>query len=474
MKILRKLGFLTVFSLITVLILAACGDNTSTTAPAATTAAAAATTAAAAATTAASGAATTAASTGSGTSGLKGDPNLKAEITVWAWNVAGKALQANMAGFNKLYPGVKVNFPEIGQSDVYDKLTTGLAGGGAGLPDVVQVESDHMDVYTGKFPNGFADLTDKASKYEKDFDPSKWAQSKNKNRILSIPWDSGPTGLFYRVDMFQKAGVDPSTIETWDDWIAAGKKVQAANPGVKFMAIDFTKDDALYRMLLNQQGSFYFTEDGKINLTSPESVKAMTIIKKLNDAGLLTNVSGWDGVVGAMKNSQAASQLFGVWWSGTIIDSSPESKGKWDVILQPAIEKGGSRAASLGGSTLAIPKSSKNVDAAYAFIEYNLATTEGQNNMLKNFGLWPSYLPAYSDPFYTQAQPFFNNKPIWQTFAKETPLIKPAYYTKDYTQAQTVSQNAQAEILNGGDPAKALEKAANDLKNQTGRDLATK
>ncbi len=469
MKFLRKLSFFTVFSLFAVVLLGACGDNTTTTAPASATTAAATTAAA----TASGGAATTAAAS-TGRSAIKGDPNLKAEITVWAWNVAGKALQSNMASFSKLYPGVKVNFPEIGQTDVYDKLTTGLAGGGAGLPDVVQVESDHMDVYTGKFPNGFVDLTDKAGKYEKDFDPSKWAQSKNKNRILSVPWDSGPTGLFYRVDMFQKASVDASAIETWDDWIEAGKKVQAANPGVKFMAIDFTKDDALYRMLLNQQGTFYFTEDGKINLTSPESVKAMSIIKKLNDAGLLTNVAGWDGVVGAMKNSQAASQLFGVWWSGTIIDSSPESKGKWDVILQPALEKGGSRAANLGGSTLAIPKSSKNVDAAYALIEYNLATSEGQNNMLKNFGLWPSYLPAYSDAFYTQAQPFFNNKPIWQIFAKETPLIKPAYYTKDYTQAQTVSQNAQAEILNGGDPAKALEKAANDLKNQTGRELVVK
>jgi putative spermidine/putrescine transport system substrate-binding protein len=47
-------------------LLAACGDNTATTAPAATTAAAAATTAAAAATTAASGAATTAAAAGAG------------------------------------------------------------------------------------------------------------------------------------------------------------------------------------------------------------------------------------------------------------------------------------------------------------------------------------------------------------------------------------------------------------------------
>lgn len=463
----RKLGLLAILALVVGLILAACGDATSTPAPATT---AAATTAAA--TTAAGGGAATTAAASSGGTQLKGDPNLKGEVTVWGWNVAAKSLQANIEGFNKLYPNVKVTVPDIGQKDVYDKLTTGLAAGGSGLPDVVQVESDHMDVYTSRFPEGFADLTDRASKYEKDFDPSKWAQSKAKGKIRSIPWDSGPTGIFYRVDMFEKAGVDASKIETWDDWIEAGKKVQAANPGVKLMAIDFTNDDALYRQLLNEMGAFYFTEDGKINLNSPESVKAMTIIKKLNDAGLLLNAPGWDGLVSGMKNGQVASQLFGVWWSGTIQDSAPESKGKWDVIQMPAVEKGGNRAANLGGSTLAIIKNTKNLDAAWAFVEYCLATKEGQNTMMKKFGIWPSYTPAYDDPFYTAPQPFFNNKPIWQLFSKEIPQIKPAYYTKDYTVAQTVANSVQAQILNGTDPAQALQKGTDDLKNQTGRDIA--
>jgi lactose/L-arabinose transport system substrate-binding protein len=472
----RKLALFAVLSLVFALLLAACGDATNTSAPATTAASSAATTAASKATTAAaSGAATTAAASGasSGTT-LKGDPNLKGEVTVWGWNVAAKSLQANIEGFNKLYPNVKVTVPDIGRTDVYDKLTTGLSAGGSGLPDVVQVESDHMDIYTSRFPEGFLDLTDKAGKYEKDFDPSKWAQSKAKGKIRSIPWDSGPVGIFYRTDMFQKAGVDASKIETWDDWIDAGKKVVAANPGAKFMAIDYTKDDALYRMMLNQLGVFYFTEDGKINLTSPESVKAMTMIKKLNDAGLLINAQGWDGVVSAMKNGQAATQAFGVWWSGTIKDNSPESSGKWDAILMPAFEKGGNRASNLGGSTLAVLKNSKNPDAAWAFVEYCLATSEGQNTMMKKFGIWPSYTPAYSDSFYSTPDPFFSNKPIWQTFAKEIPQIKPAYYTKDYDLALTAAANAQGEILNGSDPAKALEKAANDLKNQTGRELAAK
>ncbi|HEX2914921.1 MAG TPA: sugar ABC transporter substrate-binding protein [Chloroflexia bacterium] len=485
MKATRRWTLLAILALLTGLILAACGDNTNTPAPAATTAAA--TTAAssattAAATTAAGGAATTAAATtaaggaattaASGGTALTGNPNLKGDITVWAWNVAAKSLQANVAGFNKLYPNVKVNVQDIGRLDVYDKLTTGLAAGGVGLPDVVAVESDHMDVYTSKFPDGFADLTSKASKYEKDFDPSKWAQSKIKGKIRSIPWDSGPVGVFYRVDMFQKAGVDPNSIETWDDFIAAGKKVQEANPGVKMAAIDYTKDDGLFRMIMGQQGAYYFNQDGKITINSPEAVNAMTIIKKLKDADLLTNIQGWDGTVAASVNSKVATQTFGVWWSGTLTDSAPDQKGKWGVMPIPALTKGGSRATNLGGSTLAVPSSSKNQDAAWAFVEYSLCTTEGQNNIIKNFGIWPSYIPAYSDPFYTAPQPYFNNQPIWKIFSAEIPQLKSVFYTSDNDKGLTIGADAQAAVLSGTDPAQALQKAADQLKQQTGRDLA--
>lgn len=441
------------------LVLAACGDSTPTTAPAATTAASNPTTAAGGATTAAS----------SGQTGT--NSNLSGEVTVWSWNVAAKSLAAAAEGFNKLYPNVKVKVEDIGRLDVYDKLTTGLAAGGAGLPDVVTIESDRMDVYTGKFPEGLADLSEKAAKYEKDFDPSKWAQSKPKNKVRSIPWDSGPVGVFYRADFFEKAGVDASKIETWDDFIDAGRKVVGANPGVKMAAVDFTKDDALFRMLLGQQGAYYFTQDGKINLTSKEAITAMTIIKKMKDADLLLNISGWDGVVAANKNGKVATQAFGVWWSGTISSEAPDLKGKWDVMLMPAVTKGGSRASNLGGSTLAIPAKSKNIDAAWAFVEYALATKDGQNTMIKKFGIWPSYIPAYSDPFYSEPQAYFNNKPIWKLFADQIPQLKPVFYTSDNDKGLAVAADAQDAVLKGTDPETALKKAADTLKQQTGREL---
>jgi lactose/L-arabinose transport system substrate-binding protein len=141
-------------------------------------------------------------------------------------------------------------------------------------------------------------------------------------------------------------------------------------------------------------------------------------------------------------------------------------------MMMPSVTKGGNRATNLGGSTLAIPAKSKNVDAAWAFVEYSLATSEGQNNMLKNFGIWPSYIPAYTDPFYTAPQPFFNNKPIWKLFTAQIPQLKPVFYTSDNDKGLAVAADAQGAVLGGTDPAAALKKAADTLKQQTGRELA--
>jgi lactose/L-arabinose transport system substrate-binding protein len=398
-------------------------------------------------------------------------PVLKGDLLVWAWDNAAKSLQANIAGFNKLHPDVKITVEEINRLDVYARLTTGLTAGGIGLPDVISLESERLEAVVTKFPEGLANLTEKASVYEKDFDPNRWAKSTIKNRIRAMPWDIGPTGLFYRLDMFQKANVDPGSIETWEDFINAGKKIQAANPGVKMIALDPATDDTLFRMIMNQQGAYYFNKTGKISLTTPEAINAMTIIQKLKAADLILNVQGRANQVSASKHGQVATQPSGVWWSGTLMQAAPELSGKWDVSLLPAVTKGGNRVANLGGSTLAIPSKTKNFEAAWAFIEYTLATKEGQNNTFKNYGIMPGYLPAHSDPFYSAPQVYFNNKPIWKTFTDQIPGIKPVFYNVDNPLGQAAVLEAQAEVLKGADPKTALEQVADELKQKTGRDL---
>jgi lactose/L-arabinose transport system substrate-binding protein len=43
--------------------------------------------------------------------------------------------------------------------------------------------------------------------------------------------------------------VDPATIKTWDDFIAAGKKVREANPDVVMIQGDLNGDTEIFRMM---------------------------------------------------------------------------------------------------------------------------------------------------------------------------------------------------------------------------------
>ncbi len=405
---------------------------------------------------------------------VAGKGPVKGEITVWGWNIAASGLKDTVASFNKKYPGVKVNVVDIGRLDLYDKVTTALAANVV-LPDVIQIESDHMAVYTEQFPNGFYDLTAVASKYVKDFDPSKWAQSRVGGKIRSIPWDSGPTGLFYRADYFAQAGINPDEIKTWDGMVEAGKKIEKTfGDKVKLLNIDWTGDDALYRMMMNQAGAFYFNEKGEVALGSDTSIKIARIIKSLKPYSFNT-AGSWDTTVTATKNGTVASIPFGVWYSGTIMDQAPELKGNWRVMLLPALTGGGNRASNLGGSTLVIPATAKNPEAAWRFVENALATTQGQMVMLKKWGLFPSYLPTYEDSFFQEKQEFFGNQPIFAIFAGEVKDIPAVNYTGDFSKAHQYVINALTQILTqDADPEAVMRKAAKDVAAATGRKLAAR
>jgi lactose/L-arabinose transport system substrate-binding protein len=172
-----------------------------------------------------------------------------------------------------------------------------------------------------------------------------------------------------------------------------------------------------------------------------------------------------------LRGNQAASYVANASWAATLQANAPEMAGKWDVIPLPAMTVGGNHTVSLGGSMLAALRTGKSQEAASAFMEYCLANKDTQNLMLRQFGLLPSFLPAYDNAFYSTPQPYFNNKPIWQFFAREVPQLKLIYYTKDFEQATDTATVAQLLALIQIDPTQALLRQSNDLKDLTAREV---
>src|SRR5690349_17095607 len=138
-RLLGRLSWLGLLTLLVGMVLTACGDNTATNTAAATTAAAttaAATTAAATTAAATTAAATTAAATtaagGTGTTAAAGTPNTSVSGTI-RYAIApsspeeDKLVDQQLSEFGKLYPNVKVT-KEVIASDYDTKIKTSIAG----------------------------------------------------------------------------------------------------------------------------------------------------------------------------------------------------------------------------------------------------------------------------------------------------------------------------------------------------------
>ena len=194
------------------------------------------------------------------------------EITVWSWNVAASSLESVIAGFNEQYPDVTVSVEDLGNQQVFDRTLAGCAAGGSGLPDVLSIETHEAEIFWAQFPDCFADLA--ALGYSDDiaagFPDFKRTELEVGDVRYAMPWDSGPVVMFYRRDFYENAGVDPDGISTWDDFIAAGTAVMEANPGVVMTQADFNGDTEWFRMLSNEQGCGYFSNDGEtITVNAP-------------------------------------------------------------------------------------------------------------------------------------------------------------------------------------------------------------
>lgn len=390
---------------------------------------------------------------------------LSGTIVVWSWDVALKSLQVAAENFKKEHPKVDFQFEDMGNSQIYDKMLTGLASG-TGLPDVVSLEGDAVPLYSAKFPNGFVDLTDVVK--EEHFLPVKMAEVTSNGKVVAFPWDAAPCGLFYRTDLFEQAGVKAEDIKTWDDYIEAGKKLDKI--GVKMLPLAVSKNDTVFRIILNQLGAFYFDGEGKTVLDNEATIKAMSIVKKMYDANITYDNVNWDGLVTCTKESKVATVVNAVWWAGTLQDECDNLDGKWAVMKLPLVEAGGKTGAVNGGSNIVVPAASENKEAAVEFVKFAMTDKESIIKGFSDYGLYPSYIPSYSDPIFDAEVEYFKGQRIWKLFTEAGKEIPRLNFTENFSEVNDLVVDAQARItLKGADVEPTMKELQKNVVNKIGK-----
>ncbi|MFF9077096.1 ABC transporter substrate-binding protein [Streptomyces sp. NPDC014735] len=415
---------------------------------------------------------------GSGSGDSAGADGDSGRITVWSWTTAAEALRGIVPSFERDNPGIEVDIQDVGNPAIWDKITVGLASSGKGLADVLHVGVDYLPGYLEKFPDGLANLSRLgADRYKSDFAQGLWPTVIGKDKAAhALPWEVNPLGLFYRQDYFEKAGVDPAAISSWDDLIAAGPKIRAAT-GAQLLGLDkpgTTPDMDFFQNLMQLQDAFYFNQEGKITLASQEAVQALTIIKRLDDGGLLADTAGQGTRKRLLGQGKLATSPDAAWAVEYLATKFPDQKGKWRVMQPPAAVPGGGRSAIVNSTYLAVAASSKRRRAAWRFIEYALTKPAEINRMFTSGGVFPALGAAYADPRFSAPHPFYGGQKVLKTFVDTLSFgSEPTNFTGDYTRALKLASDAQSRVLlKDADPARALRDAAERLAQQTGRQQA--
>lgn len=391
--------------------------------------------------------------------------DLRGEITIWSWDVALEDLRAKAEVFNETYPNVEFNFEEMGTSQVYSKLTTSLASG-IGLPDIVSLEGEQMAKFGTKFPEAFVDLSDVVDTAQ--FLPLKVSEVTVNGKVMAYPWDAAPAVMFYRADLFEQAGVDADSIKTWDDYIEAGKMIDS-KLGIKMLPMAYSRSDTMYRIIMMQQGGFYFDAAGNTTVNSPESIKAMETVKAFYDAGISANDISWDDKMILLKDSKVATIPEAIWMVGSIKDAAPDTSGNWRVMPLPSF---GQKAytGSNGGSCAAIPKATKSKEAAVKFLEFAMTDVEGLVKGFQDYGLYPSYIPAYDADEFSQGIDFFGGQAIYEVANKAAVDMPEVNFTENFAEVLDNMKNAVNQVLvEGNDPTETLESFQKDFVNKFGK-----
>lgn len=387
------------------------------------------------------------------------------EVTFWWWDDAGN-IWAD--GYAEVNPNVKIDFVNTPFADAHDKLLTSFAAG-SGAPDVASIEIGRVGSFTAR--GGLIDLKEvfDAGQFEQDLVQYKWIQGSTEDgRLVCMPWDIGPAGVWYRADVLEQNGLpsEPEEVEaliggsgnTWTDYFAFARQLKDATEGKTALFADAGTD--IYGASYRQQGEGY--QDGDRLLIIEKATRPFQLAAQARNEGLDADIPWWGAEWAAgLRDDAFAGMVIAAWMQGGLARDHPQTVGNWRVIRAPEANY------NWGGSFTAIPEQSNVKDEAWEFMKWACCTAEGQNMLFKATGVFPAYKPAWEDPLYDEPVEFFGGQPtyrIWTEIADNIPAI---FRTPNDLQLDDIVGAELTKVLKEGkDPVQAAADAQAEALNR--------
>ena len=361
-------------------------------------------------------------------------------------------------------PGFELEVSLVAYADMHDRLLVSLQSGGTGAPDIADIEQGRMGGFFLAGNPGLVDLTGRLEESGKldDIVTERLALYSNEGESYGIEHALTPVVMYYREDLWAEAGIDPLSLETWDEFTAAAIEVEAAT-GAKSLPVN----NSTHQMLLRQRGGDLFDADGEVQIDSDLSIDTWEWILDQIDAGIAAELLGGEEAWTQFNSDEFASVISADWYSGLLETNAPDLAGMWRARTLPVWESGGSTTSVLGGTGATIVNTSENIDVAWDFLNFAMLTVEGNVNKFELTGLWPAYIPAMGEPALLEPREYFGDQVLGEVFAEAAETVPTQYQSPYRTFLQGEHTAAFQDILLGNvPPEEALTKIADDTRDE--------
>lgn len=314
----------------------------------------------------------------SGINQTQKDEDMKGKTEVDFWYSGGKTavkvVQDIVDDYNKSQDTYFVKtVTQADYSETYEKLQAAIAGNVA--PDVVLLESDSARGLSDK--NLVVDLSEKMKKdndfNEDDYVSTFFEQGKEDNdKIFGIPAYGTTQVLYYNKNAFNKAGIDPNNIKTWQDLAQAASKIKNDGEYTYGREPMWGADNLIDASLSN--GGTIFSKDGKkVTINSKEWVEVWSNFEKwIHDDKTMAIHSGGQGWEYWYKTIDDVIQNKAGGYTGSSGDQADLDFSIVGAIEQPSWKDGTeSKPVARALMLSVLTKSSEEKQAgAYDFMKY--------------------------------------------------------------------------------------------------------
>jgi len=324
----------------------------------------------------------------------------------------GIAIKELIKDFEQKNPGIEVKYQYITWGEFDNKLLTSIAGGLP--PDVVMIDRFRVGSYG--YHNALMILDDFVKKDKinaKNYWECCWNEIIYNRHIWAIPHFTDVRALFYRVDHFKEAGLDPDKPpKTWDELYEYAKKLTKRDKYNRFERIGFLPyygNTWLY--LWGWLNGGEFMKDGKITINDHRIVEALdwTIkFEQLYGGPQIVNtaISGYGNKeMDPFIMGRLSMKIDGDYQVRYIEKYGPNIEYR---VAPPPAPKGRKTLTWSGGFAYAIPRGVKNPDISWKFVKF-ITSKEAQLKYTKICQGIPSLIEVTKEPFYT-------NNPKYKVF----------------------------------------------------------